>query len=531
MSGVVLYKKVAIAQIDSKVGDFEGNAAKIIDFSTLAEKKGAEIVVFPEFSLCGYPPEDLLFYTKFITDSKNIQNTLLCELKKHVPNLHVFFGNIAEQKNDNRIIQNALFEALNGEIVRKYTKRDLPNYGVFDEQRYFTADSSQDFRLENSANVAVAICEDIWNGIPLDVQKSDEVIIVINASPFSVLKFNQRVQTTKNLANEYNLPVVYANLVGAQDELVFDGGSFILDENAEVVSICPKFIEKLALEHDITEHTDELLDIYSACVSGLRAYAFNNGFHAAVLGLSGGIDSALVATMAVDAIADVVGIAMPSVYSSSSSLADAASLANNLGIKYIEQPLGDIFNAYTSLDSNFTSNIALENIQARIRGNFLMSYANSNSGCLVLATGNKSELAVGYSTVYGDAIGGFAPIKDVYKTKVWELAKRRNELSFRDLKKLGFKGSVNPIPTNSITKPPSAELKPGQLDSDTLPDYTELDAKLEQHIENYAQVDEHIMKMVKNAEWKRRQYPIGPKITTRSFGKDFRMPITQSTCR
>jgi NAD+ synthase (glutamine-hydrolysing) len=524
---VLVYGKVAVAQIDSRTGDFEGNAAKIIKFSILAKKKGAEVVVFPELSLCGYPTEDLVFYKKFITDSKNAQDELLFKLGKAAPDLHIFFGNVAQREDNSSSIQNALFEVLNGKVVRKYTKRDLPNYGVFDEKRYFTADSSQDFRFKGAANAAVAICEDIWNDAPLDVQESDDMIIVINASPFSAQKHELRLKIAQKLAKKYHLPVVYVNLIGAQDELVFDGGSFALNENARLNSQCPKFKEALTFNHEVHSGADELLDMYSACVLGLRAYALNNGFSSAVLGLSGGIDSALVATMAVDALGSAVGIAMPSIYSSSGSVADAVELADNLGMQYIEQPIDGVFDVYKSLSSKFTSNLALENIQARIRGNLLMSYSNSNFGCLVLATGNKSELAVGYSTIYGDTVGGYAPIKDVYKTKVWELARRRNGLDYQELVELGFKGSVNPIPSSSITKPPSAELKAGQLDSDTLPEYSELDAKLEQYIENYSEVGDDIMKMVKLAEWKRRQCPVGPKVTSRSLGKDFRMPIAR----
>jgi NAD+ synthase (glutamine-hydrolysing) len=522
---VKVYEKIAVAQISARIGDFEKNAAKILEFCIRAASSGAQVVVFPELALCGYPPEDLVFYKKFVAAAQSAQEKLLHELGKQVPNLHIFFGNVAEQEQSCRV-QNALFEVFGGKVVRKYTKRDLPNYGVFDEQRYFTVDSSGDYRLETAENVSVAICEDIWNGAPLDVRKTDTAIVVINASPFSQHKHKRRLEVAQKLAKNYNLPVVYVNLVGAQDELVFDGGSFILDESAEVVSQCPQFVEALQTAPELTESADEALQMYSACVLGLRAYALNNGFSTAVLGLSGGIDSALVATMAVDALGEAVGIAMPSIYSSPGSIADAANLAENLGMHYIVQPLDEVFDAYRTLGTNFTSDLAQENIQARIRGNFLMSYSNSNSGCLVLATGNKSELAVGYSTIYGDAVGGYAPIKDVYKTQVWELAKRRNELSAKDLEKLGFKGSVKPIPMSSITKPPSAELRPGQLDSDSLPDYNELDATLEQYIENYQEIDAKIMRMVRNAEWKRRQYPVGPKITTRSFGKDFRMPIS-----
>jgi NAD+ synthase (glutamine-hydrolysing) len=518
-------KNIQMAQIDTRVGNWAANLTKIVEYATRAQSQGAQILVLPELCLCGYPPEDLVFYAQFIAQAKQAQTELVAKLKPLTENLHVFFGNV-DLAEGNRV-QNAVFEVFQGEIVRKYTKRDLPNYGVFDEKRYFCADSSGDYRLASAANVAVAVCEDIWNHADLEIAASDEAIVVLNASPFTKSKHKLRVQKTAQLAKAHNLPVYYTNRVGGQDELVFDGGSFAVDNRGELLCQGVKFAEALICAPAFAEDFDELTDVYCACVLGLRSYAYGNGFSRAVLGLSGGIDSALCAAMAVDALGDAVGIAMPSPFSSAGSIIDAEKLAQNLAMKFILQPITDIFTAYKSLDSAFTSNLALENIQARIRGNFLMAYSNSNAGSLVLATGNKSELAVGYSTIYGDAVGGYAPIKDVYKTEVWLLARTRNAMSADCLEKLGLKGGVMPIPESSIIKPPSAELRPGQLDSDALPDYNELDAKLEAHIEGFGETDAEIERLVKNAQWKRKQYPLGAKITTRAFDKDFRMPITR----
>ena len=549
--------RLAAAQINCTVGDFEGNSKKICEYLALAEKRGAHIVSFPELSVTGYPPEDLLLKKTFVDDNLEA----LKKISKSVNNIVAIVG-FADRIG--RDIYNAAAVIYKGNIAGVYHKMLLPNYGVFDEKRYFKPGSRATiFRLGDIA-FGVNICEDIWHKDgPVCRQASlgASLIININASPYYAGRIKEREDVVLCEARKNKVFISYANLVGGQDELVFDGQSMIVDNVGKVTAIAAAFKEELltadvelpsnkvklsenvvtittvaltvaasALPKNQAKALDPVCEIYEALLLGLKDYVNKNNFKKVVIGLSGGIDSSLVAALAVDALGkdNVIGVFMPTRYSSEVSKNDAKELADNLGIKFTSVSIEHIFKLYQlTLEKEFTGHgkdITEENIQARIRGNILMALSNK-FGWLVLTTGNKSEMSTGYATLYGDMAGGFAVIKDVYKTLVYKLAKYRNSVK-----------SV--IPGSVIIKEPTAELKPNQKDSDTLPPYNKLDPILKAYIEKDKSFNDivdagfdkdvvtKVLSLVDNSEYKRRQSPPGIKITPRAFGRDRRMPIT-----
>lgn len=550
--------RLGIAQINCTVGDLEGNCRKITDCIKKGNSFGLDILSFPELSVTGYPPEDLIFKRKFIED--NLDS--LKEITAHVKDMVVIVGYI------NRIgsnLYNAAAVINNKAIKGTYHKMILPNYGVFDEKRYFTAGDKPLVFGYGDIKFAVNICEDIWhdNG-PAAKQASAgaDVIININSSPYHMGKMNQRDEIIRTRAKDNNVIISYTNLVGGQDELVFDGHSMVVDSKGKIITRAESFREDLlALEIQYAgksrkldkgaiiikgakqkkvksglpiknndKSLNETEEVYEALKLGLRDYVKKNNFEKVVIGLSGGIDSSLVAALAFDALGkeNVTGVFMPTRYSSEQSEKDAKSLAGNLGIRFMSIPIEQIFKLYLlALEPKFSGqarDLSEENLQARIRGNMLMALSNK-FGWMVLTTGNKSEMSTGYATLYGDMAGGFAVIKDVYKTLVYKLSRYRNSLD-------------KIIPDSVLTKEPTAELKPNQKDSDTLPPYNMLDPVLKAYIEEDRSMDEimdmgfdgkvvqKILGMVDRSEYKRRQSPPGIKITPKAFGKDRRMPIT-----
>lgn len=540
--------RVAMAQINPTVGDLAGNKAKIFEASKRAFDQGARLVLFPELALSGYPIEDLALSSDFLISSEQTLEQLANELAVF-SGLTVVVGypGFAERASSWAIGQNKAAVITNGALQASYAKHHLPNYSVFDEYRVFVPGTDLlTFEL-GGYQIATVICEDIWqSGGPVaEISKSQvDLTLVLNGSPFETSKTDSRLDLVQSLAQSQSTAVAYVNLVGGQDDLVFDGNSFVVDSSGKEVLRSKQFEEDLVF-FDLESKTAvvpisksveskvEIGQIWDALVLGLRDYVSKNGFKSVVLGLSGGIDSAVCAAIAVDALgaSAVFGVAMPSKYSSNHSLADARALAQNTGLNYSEEPIETmVHSVMTQLN---LEGLAAENLQARIRGVILMGLSNQ-FGHLVLTTGNKTELAVGYSTIYGDSVGGFAPIKDVQKTLVWDLARYRNKLA-SDL------GQLAPIPESSITKPPSAELRPGQLDQDSLPDYLVLDEILELYIEQRLSLSEivgkgfdaslvsSVINMVRNSEWKRRQGAIGPRITKLAFGRERRMPITNGS--
>ncbi|MCI1635961.1 NAD+ synthase [Bifidobacterium sp.] len=542
-----------LAQIDTCVGDLAGNANKVLEQSRLASQQGAQIVVFPEMTLTGYPIEDLAFRATFRKAAWQTANDLAKRLKREgLAEIFVIVGTVGTDREHDRP-RNRLVVLHDGVVWAGYDKHFLPNYGVFDEFRIFTPGERCVVLEIHGARVGVAICEDIWqDGGPVAqlAQQHIDVLLTINGSPYEEGKGHVRQELAIRRAKEVNAPVIYLNQVGGQDDLVFDGGSFVVDAAGELLEHSPQFCEDLSYWHlplntsDVesavstiplsvvspTLDADE--EVYRACVLGLKDYMAKNHFTGVCLGLSGGIDSALVAAMAADACGgdNIWGISMPSMYSSLGSKDDAADLAKYLGAHYEIQPVEPLFNAYQQ--QLHLEGVAAENLQARIRGVIVMAYSNAK-GLLALATGNKSELACGYSTIYGDAVGGYAPIKDLLKVRVWDLARWRNRWADEH-------GEQPPIPENSIRKPPSAELRPGQQDSDSLPEYELLDQVLAAYIEHaHGRSDlladgfdpetvDTVMRLVDRAEWKRRQYPMGPKVTALAFGRDRRLPVTNA---
>jgi len=550
--------RVAVAQINCTVGDLQANAAKVSEYTGFAAKAGADIVCFPELALTGYPPEDLLIKPQFIRDNLS----KLKELVRRSSDIVSIIGFVDRQAGE---IYNAAAVVYKGKIKGVYRKVHLPNYSVFDEKRYFYPGKEPLVFKYGNAIFGVNICEDIWHfDGPLKAQASAGagLIVNINSSPYYAGKIRQRQEIVRRQARENKTAIVYANLVGGQDELVFDGQSMIVDRSGKVIAIAEAFKEDLLIA-DISlpqarirskkylcvvsekiapadklalparkkiSLPEEAKEVYEALLLGLKDYVLKNGFRQVVIGLSGGIDSALVAAIAVDALGkdNVTGVFMPSRYSSVESREDSRQLAANLGVKLLDIPIEDIYKLYLSqLQPHFAgleSNIAEENLQARIRGNIIMALSNK-FGWLVLATGNKSEMSTGYATLYGDMAGGFAVIKDVPKTLVYKLAKYRNSL-----------GEV--IPERSITKEPTAELKSNQKDSDSLPVYETLDPILKAYIEQDSDLAKiassgfdkqtvlRVANMVDKSEYKRRQSPPGIKITPKAFGRDRRMPIT-----
>jgi NAD+ synthase (glutamine-hydrolysing) len=539
--------RVAMAQINPTVGDLSGNSAKILDFAKRAQQAGAQIVLFPELALTGYPIEDLALSRDFLAASEAALDDLAKTADKAglgPMTLVVGYPGFAENPSSWAIGANKAALITGGKVSGNYAKHHLPNYSVFDEYRVFVPGQNLLTFDSNGIKFATVICEDIWqSGGPVAQISASKVdlTLVLNGSPFETSKTDSRLELVQSLAKAQSTAVAYLNLVGGQDDLVFDGNSFVVDSSGREVVRASQFNEDLCVfdvesKSEIAplsktaEPLNQHQQIWEALVLGLRDYVAKNGFKSVILGLSGGIDSAVCASLAVDALGakNVFGVGMPSKYSSEHSLTDARALAQNTGLVYSEQPIEAIVE--TSMAQLNLDGLAAENLQARVRAVILMGLSNQ-VGHLVLTTGNKSELAVGYSTIYGDSVGGFAPIKDVEKSLVWALAKHRNEIAV-------VAGETPPIPESSISKAPSAELRPGQTDQDSLPDYEVLDQILELHIEQRLPASEitakgfdrvlvdSVLKLVKNSEWKRRQGAIGPRITKLAFGRERRMPIS-----
>ena len=567
--------RLAMAQINSTVGDLEGNTAKVLDYIHKAQAIEADLVAFPEMAIPGYPPEDLLFKPSFI--QANIQK--MRQVVAQSQGITVVVGFVDSQSD----IHNAAAVAHDGQLLGIYHKMYLPNYGVFDEDRYFKGGDQCPVFIINGIHIAVNICEDIWYALgPTAVQREvgAEVIVNVNASPYYAGKRDFRERMLATRASDNQVYVSYTNMVGGQDELVFDGGSMVFDQKGDLVARGKQLEEdlvvvdldidavfnhslrnprprkersalgtigtpqvvhhsdytpgqpKASMSSGICEPLPPLAEVYSALVVGTRDYVGKCGFQKVVIGLSGGIDSSLTAALAVDALGkdNVMGVAMPSRYSSDDSLLDAQALAHNLGIELITVPIEEAFEAMLHmLSDSFKGtepNVAEENLQTRIRGNILMGISNK-FGCMVLTTGNKSEMATGYATLYGDMAGGFAVIKDVPKTLVYELSKYRNDHG----------KPKNVIPDSVLEKVPTAELRPNQTDQDTLPPYDVLDPILRAYVEEdrsyadildmgfNAEIVQKVITMVIRNEYKRRQAPPGVKITPRAFGRDRRLPI------
>lgn len=563
--------RLGLGQINATVGDLAGNTAKIKEYIDQARELGVDLLAFPEMALTGYPPEDLLLKPQFVEDNRRY----LQEIVAHCQGIAVVVG-FVDAKED---LYNAAAVIHDGQMAGVYYKNYLPNYGVFDENRYFQAGRESPIYTIAGVNIGVNICEDIWyptGPTTYQVQGGAEVVVNISSSPYYAGKSQLRQKMLVTRAADEAVLVAYVNMVGGQDELLFDGQSIIVDERGELLARGKAFEEDLVVAdldidrvfhsrlHDprrrkerlegekphrivvstsrpdasrppltptITPLLDPAEEVYRALVLGTRDYVRKNGFKRVIIGLSGGVDSALVATIASDALGpeNVTGVAMPSLYSSPKSRADAKALAKNLGIELKTIPITPLFKQYLkTLEPSFRGTkpgVAEENIQARIRGNLLMALSNK-FGWLVLTTGNKSELATGYATLYGDMAGGFAVLKDVPKTLVYKLAQFRNGRKWK------------PIPRATFLRPPTAELRPDQKDSDTLPPYETLDPILQAYVEGDRSQEEivaqgfdrrtveRVVEMVDRNEYKRRQAPPGIKITPRAFGKDRRLPIT-----
>jgi NAD+ synthase (glutamine-hydrolysing) len=531
--------RVALGQLNTTVGDLDGNVARMIEATAKAGAAGADVVCFPELAVTGYPPEDLVLRTAFVRENL----AALGELARATADGPTVLAGFVDR--DANGLHNGAAVLQGGRVVERYHKIKLPNYGVFDEKRYFAPGAAGAIVEAGGASVGVSICEDAWlPGPPFDAYASAGVryLANINASPYHRRKIGEREQVCRERVQETGGWMIYVNTVGGQDELIFDGGSFVMAPDGEIVCRASMFDEDLlVVDIDGAEATSdhdavwpgEPEEVYRALQLGVHDYVRKNGFGEVVIGLSGGIDSALVATIAADALGHgaVRALAMPSPYSSPESVEDAEDCARRLGVRLDVVSIDDVFAAYrTVLADLFTGTeegLAEENLQARIRGNLLMAVSN-RFGSIVLATGNKSEYAVGYSTLYGDMAGGFAPIKDVPKTLVYELARWRNGLD-----------GTPPIPERTISKPPSAELRPDQKDTDSLPPYEVLDPIIEAYVEDDLGADEivaagigdaetveRVARMIDRAEYKRRQAAPGVKITPKAFGRDRRLPIT-----
>ncbi|MFJ9456009.1 NAD+ synthase [Kitasatospora sp. NPDC101447] len=574
--------RLALSQIDPWVGDLARNSDEVVRWTKQAVEAGAQLVAFPEMALTGYPVEDLALRHSFVEASRGalveLAGRLAADGLGEVPVVVGYLGRSDHASpRFNRPAgspQNCAAVLHRGEVVTRFAKHHLPNYGVFDEFRWFVPGDQLPVVRVHGVDVALAICEDIWqDGGRVTAAREAEagLLLVINGSPYERNKDDQRLELVRRRAAEAGCTLAYVNMVGGQDELVFDGDSIVVGADGEVLARSPQFEEHLLLlDLDLpaasSDHTDGLLlsdglhlvrtelggepvpapadrgdagvaprlsdeaEIWAALVSGTRAYVAKNGFGSVLIGLSGGIDSALVASIAVDAIGaeNVYCVSMPSRYSSEHSKGDAAELARRTGLHFRTVSIAPMFDAY--LAATELTGLAEENLQSRLRGTLLMAISNQE-GHIVLAPGNKSELAVGYSTLYGDSVGAFGPIKDVYKSLIFRLARWRNEEAER-------RGEVAPIPENTIVKPPSAELRPDQKDTDSLPDYDLLDSVLARYIEGDEGRDaivaagfdpavvDRVVRLVDTAEYKRRQYPPGPKISVKNFGRDRRLPIT-----
>ncbi|UGQ09940.1 NAD+ synthase [Yinghuangia sp. ASG 101] len=576
--------RIALSQINPTVGDLARNADLVVAWTKRAAEQGAHLVAFPEMTLTGYPVEDLALRSSFVEASRRTLDALAVRLADEgLGDLAVVVGYLDRSATATPRLglpagapQNAVAVLHGGRVAMRSAKHHLPNYGVFDEFRYFVPGDKLAVVRVHGVDVALAICEDLWqDGGPVAAVRAAGagLLMVVNGSPYELAKDDVRLELARRRAAEAGCALAYVNMVGGQDELVFDGDSLVVDAAGAVLGRAPQFEESLlvadldlpaastdasaynagdVVADGLTIETATLseapaaayeprppviaaklsddAEIYGALVAGLRDYVVKNGFSSVLLGLSGGIDSALVAAIAADAIggANVYGVSMPSRYSSEHSRDDAADTAARIGLDYRQVPIAPMVDAY--LGSLKLTGLAEENLQARVRGTTLMGISNQD-GHLVLATGNKSELACGYSTLYGDAVGGFAPIKDLPKTTVWRIARWRNAEALR-------RGEVPPIPENSISKPPSAELRPDQKDSDSLPEYDLLDDILDRYVERDMGRDaivgagfdpalvDRVLKLVDTAEYKRRQYPPGTKISLKAFGRDRRLPIT-----
>jgi NAD+ synthase (glutamine-hydrolysing) len=575
--------RLALNQIDSRVGDIAGNAETVLRRSRHAAEQGAHLAAFPEMMLTGYPVEDLALRASFVDASRSA----LVELAKRLAEeglgeLPVVVGYLGRSENARPRFgqpagapQNCAAVLHHGEVALRFAKHHLPNYGVFDEFRYFVPGDTMPVIRVRGVDVALAICEDLWQDggrVPAARAAGAGLLLSVNASPYERDKDDTRLELVRKRAREAGCTLAYLAMVGGQDELVFDGDTIVVDKDGAVIARAPQFAEECVLiDLDLpaapaeapsgrvadgleirhvtltgapvepypalhtggeAERLSDDAEIYGALVTGLRAYVRKNGFRSVLIGLSGGIDSALVAAIACDAIgaAHVYGVSMPSAYSSDHSKGDAAELARRTGLNLRTVPIAPMFDAY--MDGLSLTGLAEENLQSRLRGVTLMAISNQE-GHIVLAPGNKSELAVGYSTLYGDSVGAYGPIKDVYKTTVFRLARWRNADA-------QARGETPPIPENSISKPPSAELRPGQVDTDSLPDYDVLDRVLELYVDRDqgreaiiaagydAELVTRILKLTDTAEYKRRQYPPGTKISAKGFGKDRRLPITNA---
>jgi NAD+ synthase (glutamine-hydrolysing) len=551
--------RIALAQLNLSVGDIDGNATRISDAIRRGRDQGAQVVALPELAITGYPPEDLVLKRSFV--DANLR--ALEEVAQTAGDVVAVVGFV---EADGERLFNSAAICHRGKVVAAYRKQLLPNYGVFDERRYFEPGGEHVVVETNEGALGVTVCEDAWDErgpVVLQGRAGAQVVVNINASPFHKGKLAERAEMLGDRARAAGAAIVYVNLVGGQDELVFDGGSLVLAPDGEVVARLAQFEESLEVvdvplgttrgdavetarrvQLELREATGESAgaplapilsgeaEVYSALCIALRDYVGKNGFEKVALALSGGIDSGLTAAIAADALGPeaVVGVAMPSDFSTPHSVSDAKELAANLGIEMLEVPIAPVYRSYLDvLDRSFGRaefGVAEENLQARIRGN-LMMFVSNRYGHLVLATGNKSESACGYATLYGDMAGGFSLIKDVFKLEVYALARYRNSLS-------------PVIPESILAKPPSAELRPDQKDEDSLPPYAVLDPILEAYIEQGAGVDEivargferatvaKVITLVDRAEYKRRQAPPGPKVTTKAFGRDRRLPITNA---
>ena len=546
--------KICIAQLNFVVGDLAGNAQKIIDAARTAYAAGARLVLTPELSICGYAAEDLFLRPAFIAACHDAVKAVARELAD-LKDLTVVVGHPTGGDRRTRSVavqdrHNAASALREGQVVAHYAKRELPNYQVFDERRYFTPGQGVCVFESGGFRIGLLICEDAWFEAPARLAKEAgaELLAVINASPFHVGKGYEREAMMRERVRDCGLPMVYAHLVGGQDEVVFEGHSFVIDGRGQTAGRAPSFEEALfysvirrsseavEIEAEIAPERSPDADLWDALVLGVRDYIGKNGFPGVIIGLSGGIDSALVLAVAVDALGKdrVRTVMMPSPYTADISWIDARDMAGRLGVRYDEISILPEFEAFkTSLATQFAGlaeDTTEENIQARIRGTLLMALSNK-FGAIVLTTGNKSEMATGYCTLYGDMAGGFAVIKDLAKTTVFRLARWRNAND-------PYGTGANPIPDRIITRPPSAELRPDQTDQDSLPPYEVLDAILERYMENdegieeliaggFARADvEKVTRLIKINEYKRRQAPVGIRVTHRSFGKDWRYPIT-----
>ncbi len=550
--------KICVAQLDFVVGDLTGNSKKIIDLARSVYADGVRLMLTPELAICGYAAEDLFLRPAFIAACDDAVKTVARELAG-LKNLTLVLGHPSGGDSRTRSVavqsrHNAASVLCEGRVIAYYAKRELPNYQVFDERRYFTP--GRDVCVFDAGEpghevkVGLLICEDAWFEEPARLNRAAgaELLAVINASPFHIGKGNEREQMMRERVLDCGLPLIYAHLVGGQDEVVFEGRSFALEADGSVAGRAASFVEAsllvqarredkaLHLSAEVAAENSPQADLWHALVLGVRDYIGKNGFPGVLLGLSGGIDSALVLALAVDALGRdrVRTVMMPSPYTADISWIDAREMAQRMGVRYDEISIVPEFEAFKqSLAGQFqglAEDTTEENIQARIRGTLLMALSNK-FGSIVLTTGNKSEMATGYCTLYGDMAGGFAVIKDLAKTTVFALARWRNEND-------PYGSGSEPIPQRIITRPPSAELRPDQTDQDSLPDYAILDAILERYMENDQSIEdivaagfaladvEKVTRLIKINEYKRRQSPVGIRVTHRSFGKDWRYPIT-----